>query len=248
VLSIRRATPNDVKVRELLECALPLLAEGDHERYPYWFGGTCFAVRFNGRLYVVTAEHCVRDKDRNEVRVQRQPGSDTLVTLRALFIQDPSQRDAEDPDQHDWAVFQAVEPEDSGDSLVNVVDVAAVPDAPLPPPPGHKLLVRGYPKTRCLIDYEKLTIVWQAYGGTGQYVGATSSKWLHTMKMDDISQVESVDGLSGSPVFLAAPEQDGLAFSFAGMVLRGSKESGLLHFLDRAVVRAAIRGADMRRG
>lgn len=228
--------------RELTACSLPLLAEGDDEQYPYWFGGTCFLCRYGEKLYAVTAKHCLRDKAKDQVRIQRRPNSPTFITLSGLFTQNPSSLHREDPDQDDWAVLEALDPaEQHDDDLVQPLDLDVVPDAALPPTDQHRFLVRGYPKKICRIEYDACAIKWQAFLGSATYRERPSwSRFCHTVVIDDVSGVESIDGLSGSPLFLVETRPRPHVFAFAGLALRGSKESSLLHFLEARVVRAAV--------
>lgn len=234
---------------EVTACALPLLAEGDDELYPYWFGGTCFLCRHTGALYAVTANHCLRNKTKDEVRIQRNPRSPTFITLTGLATQRQESLHPGDPEQDDWAVFEASEPEESHDDpLVPVLCLDEVPDAALPPTGAHRFIVRGYPNEICGIDYEDLEIKWKAFHGTATCCGRPSwSQFCFTVKLDDVSGIESIDGLSGSPVFLVDTKTVPYSYSFAGMALRGSKESALLHVLEARVIRAAVVAAhDLR--
>ena len=235
-----------MKLADLVECSLPLLAEGKDDAYPYWFGGTCFLVRYQGDLFVVTANHCLKNKTKDEVRVQRHPASDTFLTLTALFTQHKEALHEDDPDQDDWAVLQ-VEVMDSCDPTATPLDLDATPDATQLT--GTKLVVRGYPKGLSGIDYDALKIRWQAFAGSAAYEGRPSwSERCHTLVLDDVAGVESIDGLSGSPVFALKPEHGNkLSYSFAGMALRGSKESKLVHILEAPVVRAAVAAAHRNR-
>lgn len=45
-----------------LEAALPLGGVTGSDEFPYFTGGTSFLVRWRGRLWLITAEHALRDK------------------------------------------------------------------------------------------------------------------------------------------------------------------------------------------
>lgn len=232
-----------MKLYDFVKCSLPLLAENEaDDEYPYWFGGTCFLARYRGELYVVTAKHCLHDKTKDEARVQRRPDSATFLTLSALCTQNDQARHPDDLDHDDWAVFLAVTPADDGDALGPILDFDTMANATLPPKDGEVLVVRGYPKVTCEINYDAQAIRWRAWGGTGRYQGRPGwSAVCHTMVLDDVALIESIDGLSGSPVFLMKPRGENRyeAF-FAGMALRGDRDARLLHFLDATIVRAAV--------
>src|SRR4051794_3466660 len=54
-------------VDAFLGCALPIIfVDPSHPEFP-GIGGTCFAVRYEGRLFFLTAGHCLRDVEADNV-------------------------------------------------------------------------------------------------------------------------------------------------------------------------------------
>ncbi len=171
------------------------------------------------------------------------PWPSTESTTRTRPPQRDEGRHKDDPDHDDWAVFTAVTPGlTDGDGLVPVLDFGTMANAALPPDDQDVLVARGYPKATSNIAYDAQAIRWQAFGASGKYAGRPDwSDACHTMRLDDVTQIESIDGMSGSPIFLLKPRTpEQFECSFAGMALRGSKTSRLLHFLDASIIRAAI--------
>jgi hypothetical protein len=230
-----------MKLGELVNCALPVLSEYDSDEYPYFFGGTCFLVKHRGDLFVVTARHVLKQKPVEDLRIPRRPSSRTFLTLRTSWTAPDELLQCEDPDQYDWQIVRADWPElDADDPLSSVLDLDAIPSATMKVlPEGYKMVVRGFPTQLSAIAFEAMRIKWQAFAGTGMYVGPASWHKCHTLRLDEPDAVASYDGLSGSPVFVVWPAGEGrFQPALAGIVLRGG--NGLLHFLDGMVLRDAI--------
>lgn len=67
------------------------------------------------------------------------------------------------------------------------------------------------------------------------------ANYCFELNIEDAYSTYDFNGLSGFPVF-SYPRtlKDSFHPNFCGMVLRGTKESGRLHFLDSRVIRHAI--------
>ncbi|WP_437587804.1 hypothetical protein [Sorangium sp. So ce1000] len=213
----------------------------ESDEYPYWFGGTCFLVRYLNKLYALTAKHVLKNMDPNAIRIPRRPDSRTFLTLTKLWtgkIDDP-----EDTDYADWAIVAAEEPgEDaSGDPIVPPLDLDAItPVSFSRPPEGCKLAIRGYPIGLSRVSYDEQRLKWQAFAGSAMYVAPTSWKHCHTARFDDVSGIDNIDHMSGSPVVLVCPQGSKSVIYFAGLAVRGTKESGLVHFIDAKVIMTAL--------
>ncbi|MGD0679698.1 MAG: hypothetical protein ABSC94_30290, partial [Polyangiaceae bacterium] len=186
-----------MKLGELVSCALPVMSEYDSDAYPYFFGGTCFLVRYKESLFIVTACHVLKDKSADALRIPRRPSSRTFLVLRHIWRAPSELLAHEDPEKYDWAVIGADWPSpDADDPLSPVLDLDAMGIAAMKVlPDGYKLVVRGFPKELSGIDFESLRIRWQAFAGTGTYAGEPGWDKCHTLKLDDPSLVANYDGL-----------------------------------------------------
>ena len=87
---------------------------------------------------------------------------------------------------------------------------------------GAKLVVPGYPKCLNGVDYERFVIHNKQYFLSGHYQESTRPG-IHLMSIDEMEQVESGDGMSGSPVLFVENHPEAHYFGFLGMVIKGSK-------------------------
>ena len=75
----------------------------------------------------------------------------------------------------------------------------------------------------------------------GRYRGTSPLQFHHVLSVPDTLSLKTFSGLSGAPVFawLELPTQRPTPV-LCGMVLRGTPESGIIHFLDRDVLLDAL--------
>lgn len=100
----------------------------------------------------------------------------------------------------------------------------------------------GYPREQNGVEFEDCNITTNQYLLTGRYdCRSTTSFSCHTIGIDSTQGLESLSGLSGSPVYCVPT---GLGYRtapyFCGIALRGSAASGRLHFLDSERILATL--------
>ena len=95
-------------------------------------------------------------------------------------------------------------------------------------------IYRGYPIAMRVPDFENHQVEQGAVTTRAEYVGRTRYAALHELRLLHLGPLPSIDGLSGSPVFQVHSEE-GTGYSreaFAGMLLRGSIESGRIFLIE----------------
>lgn len=76
---------------------------------------------------------------------------------------------------------------------------------------------------------------------TGKYLRPSNAIGVHVIEMQRRTGNYSSDGLSGGPVFQLGEDAQGFYCGFAGIILRGSNTSNLLHFLEALVLMQFMR-------
>lgn len=101
--------------------------------------------------------------------------------------------------------------------------------------------VIGYPGERSTLNYETLEFRADRETLFGSYGGPSTQPHVHFLRIPDARSLERFGGLSGAPVFawIELPGQRPIPV-LCGMVLRGTPQSGLIHFLDRDVLLDAL--------
>jgi hypothetical protein len=224
-----------VKLLEIVTCARPVLFANNSPEFPYSIGGTAFIVKFGGRSYVITAKHVVNLKNFEAAQfcIQYRPDARDFLPLGALHLVHGA--DQEDSDQYDIAVREV------DDSLVR--EELYGPYQPYSLLQMDRLTIfseqgayiyRGYPIAMREVDFDNRNIEQGAVTTRAEYVGRTRYEGIHELRLLDLGPLPSIDGLSGSPVFQVHNEE-GTKYSreaFAGMLIRGSIESGKMFFIE----------------
>ncbi len=211
----------------------------DSQEYPHFTGGTSFLVRRVGRLWLVTAKHALQDKSLENLCVPWNLDTHDVLPLERVFL--PTSKDLEDNAFTDLAVF-AVAPTrqppkhvalnlETVDWVKRFADVRA----------GDDVLFAGFPRESLDndVDYDAHRISRQRFLAQAKYVEPAESKHLHRVQVTQMGKVTTLQGMSGSPVFLR-PQTRPSGWSFAGVLLRGS-DAGLAHFVEAGIVLASIR-------
>ena len=199
-----------------------------HDQHPYAFLGSASAVRFRGRCFLVWCRHQTRDYRPDDVTIPIESGKTLISGSRYLQIElDEMNREEEYPD------ICAVEfvPQNYGSPTIenlffplNTVDVwAGSTDA--------QFYLYGYPTSLRRYEYEVPHVHLSQIVTSGRYDGASAALHLHRLRMTRTEQFPS-DGLSGGPVYHLARDGGGFYAGMAGIILRGSETSDLIHFLD----------------
>jgi hypothetical protein len=222
-----------------LEAVLPLGCVTSDEEYPYFTGGTCFLVRCLGRMWLVTAKHALKDKPLEELCVPWNLDTHDVLPLRRVFL--PSSKNPEDDAFADLAVFAVAltrhPPQHTALNLGTVDWVKRFAEVRS----GDDVLFAGFPRESLdnVVDYSARRISRQRFVAQAKYIEPAESKYLHRVQVTELGKVTTLQGMSGSPVFLRPQTCTG-GWSFAGVLVRGS-EAGLAHFVEAGIVLASIR-------
>lgn len=219
----------------------PLVFETGIDEAPYSSTrGTVFLVGYEGRSYVLTARHALQPNNLVPICVFPSDTSQQLIPLKDVFY-----------------VPQALEDDDFVDLAVIAIDARRITH---PDVAGARLIdlalscgewkryaheaqffVLGYPEERSFFNYETQEFRADRMIFLGRYGGQSNLQCLHILSILDAVSLKTFSGLSGAPVFawLELPMQQPTPV-LCGMVLRGTPESGLVHFLDRDVLVEAL--------
>jgi hypothetical protein len=218
---------------EMIESILPLGAASQVPGYEYFTGGTCFLARRKQQLFVVTAKHALQDKPGDDVWVPHH--ADTLEPLPLRLFVETTPLEDDSVCAADIAAF-AVDTKRAVGPLAPQIDLSAVAFwNPANAKRGAEVVFGGFPKQGLAnaVDYEARYISRQRFVGRGHYVDS-SAQWMHRFEVDELGRVETLDGMSGSPVFCREGSA-GTPFLFAGVLVRGSATARVAHFVEARV-------------
>ena len=220
----------------------PLIFETGVKEAPYSSTrGTVFLVGYEGRPYVLTARHALQPENLVPICVFPSDASHQLIPLKDVFY---VPRSLESEDFVDLAVIaidtkRITHPEVVGARLI---DLALSCGKWKRYASEAQFFVIGYPDERSIFNYETQEFRADRMILIGRYDGPSSLPYLHLLSVRDTLSLKTFSGLSGAPVFAwVEPPMQRPTPVLCGMVLRGTPESGLLHFLDREVLLDAFK-------
>jgi hypothetical protein len=219
---------------DILKCARPILFVNESEEWPVSNGGTAFVAMYHKRHFVITAKHCLNQKNfrPEQFRIQYRPDARDFIPLRNGYV--VSGVDANDTDQYEVAVWDVHE-----DHLQTELfgDYRPYPllgiDRNTLFGPHAAYLYRGYPINERNYDSEKRTMHQPSVSSRAEYVGPGTCAGLHELRLVAVDSLKSLDGFSGSPVFQVTNDDGKYSReAFAGMLLRGTVESRRVYMLE----------------
>jgi hypothetical protein len=219
----------------------PLIFETGVEETPYSSTlGTVFLVGYQGRSYVLTTRHGLQPDTLMPICVFPSETSQQLIPLKDVFHVPQS---LDDDDFSDLAVIRVdtrriAHPEVAAATLI---DLSLACGEWKRYASEAQFFVIGYPGERSNFNYETQEFRADRETLFGRYSGPSPLPYLHCLRVSDSRSLKAFNGLSGAPVFawIELPMQRPTPV-LCGMVLRGTPESGLVHFLDRDVLLDAL--------
>jgi hypothetical protein len=104
---------------------------------------------------------------------------------------------------------------------------------------GRHFIMRGFPHCKSHISYDEKVLHEQAVLLEADLVGQSPMKHCYEIKFRNLSPCNTLDGLSGTPVFWIG-EGNPREHRFAGLIIRATYSSGKGHFLHGDVVLTAL--------
>lgn len=208
----------------------------DSEEYPYTFRGSGTALRFGNEHFVFCCGHQFPDLEPDVIAIRPFSALDKTVTASTLHRPRMTAENAGD-DLLDMRAFEFVVGNYAIPNLGS--DFLAVDETSMWPTGSrqqHQFMVFGYPYGRQDVDYEVRHITARVTSVGGTYDGQSASPGVHRLRMDRTEQFDP-DGMSGGPVFYVGGEGGSYFMGFAGVVIRGSASSEILHFIEAKVIR-----------
>lgn len=231
----------DDAVTRLRLCAKPVLFETGIETTPYAGVGTCFLVKLGPDLFLITARHVVDGISLDQLLVFPNEETEESIPFSEGFT--VANRNLEDLDYSDIVVVRVHLPNLrlADRSRMHVVDLGKASDSWRTEPFEHRFVLFGYPNESREVDYDGSKIVSTQRFLVARFSGTSPASYCYELDIEDFNGVDDLNGLSGSPV-ISWPRTIVNHFhpSFCGMVLRGTRASGKVHFLDAAVLRKAL--------
>lgn len=228
-------------IDRLAPCVQPLVFETGVEGARYSSTrGTVFLVGYERRSYVLTARHALQPDNLMPICVFPSDTSHKLIPLEKVFYvpHSPDGEDFEDLAVISIDTSRITHPDVAGARLIDMALVCSEWKKY-----AHEALffVLGCPEERSSLNYETTEFQADRVILLGRYRGPSIVQHHHVLSVVDTLSLTTFSGLSGAPVFawIELPRQRP-KLVLCGMMLRGTPQSGLVHFLDRDVLLDAL--------
>ena len=233
-------------MHEFESAARPVIFEQDEANYPYWGKGSSFLVANSKHYFWVTAGHVIERLGGSADALRIFPSDNSRISLPFNEKYTLKTEGLDDEEYKDLYVLRIAlsEFEEFGDAplIAQDADVGLMPAEELAP--NDELWIVGYPAESTSINFETGTIRQTRSVIRAVYLGHSVSDYCHSARVETTICLSSYDGLSGSPVFFLQSMKvcgnDVLLPLLVGMLLRGTAESSLVHFLSARVVKRLI--------
>lgn len=200
--------------------------------------GSCFAVGYRKRLFIVTAAHLTRGNLSQHVRVSPAGDLRNSFRLGAGVVVSPP----DDPDGVDVIVY----PTGLGGFDRATLATARIINLHDPGASAWQLaayvsafLVVGFPRPLNEVDYDRDVVKSAQVMLPGRYMEVSRADGhVHLLRVENPHSLDEFAGFSGGPVFsieyhVGAPPSQ----RFCGLAVTGSARYGLVHFVDADAVR-----------
>jgi hypothetical protein len=240
-----RSSPKPYQSKTVLDqlsrSILPVVSEHNEVEYGrYTIGGTTFLVRYKSLLCSLTAKHVINNchSDTNRIRIRTVYDGTSFLPLKnvTLLTGDSTNRDIAIIEVNQKLMDQRLNNEVCPILLDNFSPTNHFTKE-------HSLFwSRGYPKDLSSVEHDEEQMRFQGVILEASYECPRKEEHCHTIRFDDLSNVDSINGLSGSPIFhfTKSGSRNVMYYNFAGMLIQGSKESKLGHFIDSKAIYAAL--------
>lgn len=229
-----------MNINELLASTRPIIYETESEEYPYALSGTCYPVKYNGTLFIVSANHCYENFG-IEPDQTLYPIPDDTTHFFAYDMKYRAKADqAADTEHYDHVLLRVAASHHSQDVIDKVValDLAQSKNSKLPTSSELKdFVIRGFPfdAPRHGIDYDLEEITEQAYVTNGCLgVGTAPYDYCYSIQM--ISPIPigmHPNGMSGTPVYGVTYNGDPV---YCGTIVKYRPISGEYMFIGPEII------------
>jgi hypothetical protein len=207
---------------------------------PVGIWGTCFAVGYRTRLFIVTAAHLTKTNRSEHLRVAAAHHLRHSFRLGAGTVVSPP----DDPDGLDVIVYPAGLGGFDEDTLAAARIVNLEPSVTSWQPAAYvsNFLVVGFPRELNEVDYDRGVIKTSQVMVPARYDSVSRvDGHVHRLHADNPLELKEFAGLSGSPVFSVEHQiAAGPHVRFCGVAITGSADSGLVQFVGVDAIRFVL--------
>jgi hypothetical protein len=214
----------------------PVLFFTKESEFPYWGKGSSFFVASDQHVYWVTARHVMENQEASPHDLMITPGDDSAISIPfnelLQIVKGPDNEDFRDIYMLRVNMEEFWESTDSELYAWNIdrdfYDCSKLST-------GEELFLLGFPSESRFVDYDVKRIHFTQAVLRDIYNGPTTEEHCHELRLETSITLEELDGLSGGVVF-RYPREPKEPSQLAGLLVRGTSQSGIIRFIDCAVI------------
>jgi len=219
----------------------PVLFFTKESDYPYWGKGSSFFITSGQHIYWITARHVMENQRVSPQELMITPGDNSVISVPFdSLLQIKRGPDNEDFRDLYMLRIDMAEFWESTDSDIYAWDTSRDFYDCSKLVRGEELFLLGYPSESRFIDYDSRRIHFTQVVLRGIYQGLSSEEHCHVLELETSITLDDLDGLSGGVVF-RYPRNPREPVQSVGLIIRGSAESGIIRFIDCAVIKDFVR-------
>ncbi len=231
-------------INEFERASRPVLFFKKKSEYPYWGKGSSLFVASDQNVYWLTAKHVIETQGASAHDLMITPSDDSAISVPfSELIQIAKNPQNEDYGDIYMLRLNLEEFWESTDSILHAwnindhfFDCNKLSD-------GDEIFILGFPSESRFVDYDVKTIHFTQVVLRGIYEGRSSEAHCHKLRLETSITLKDLDGLSGGTVF-RHPRNPEEPTQLVGLLIRGSSKSGIVHFIDCAVIDKFVRLSD----
>ncbi|MCW9057592.1 MAG: hypothetical protein OQL11_01775 [Gammaproteobacteria bacterium] len=219
----------------------PVLFFTKESDYPYWGIGSSFFIASDQHVYWITARHVMEKQGALPHDLKITPGDDSAISVPfSELLQIEKGLDNEDFRDLYMLKVNMDEFWESTDSELYAWNISRDFYDCTKLSTGEELFLLGFPSESRFVDYDVKRIHFTQVVLRGIYLGQTSEEHCHELQLETSVTLEELDGLSGGVVF-RYPRNPEEPSQMVGLLIRGTSKSGILRFIDCAVINEFVR-------
>ena len=231
-------------INEFEQASRPVLFRVKNSEYPYWGKGSSLFVASDQNVYWLTARHVIETQGASAQDLMITPSDDSAITVPFTelmqIVKDPENQDYRDLYMLKINLEEFWESTNSELRAWNInqnfFDCDKLSD-------GDEIFIQGFPSESRFVDYAVKRIHLTKVVLRGIYEGRSSEAHCHKLRLETSITLNDLDGLSGGTVF-RHPRNPEEPTQLVGLLIRGSSKSGIVHFIDCAVIDKFVRLSD----
>lgn len=229
-----------MKTIPAIECTRPVCYKVPNPDCPYNTGGTCFVVRFRGRLWAFTAKHVLTNFGIlvDQVLIPYKVGSYHFFPIADARTFQNYPKDSDCTDIILFEIDEAhIEPEHFDPTTV--YDLDSEPDFTVQ---GDMLLaIHGFPTALNIADKDEQALFHQPLSIPGHFGDRSAMTACREVNLLNDGGITDHDGFSGCPIFIASSEfGQATPSKLIGINLRGSAAKLKKHYLDVVALKQLV--------